>query len=135
MPTSSAPNPSTGSGPRGNPALSREIAQLDRQLAGCVDPMKRAYLVRTRISFLLVDTSKHPDRYNNADTLDLIRDIATAFKMEFKVIRDERQRQLLHVFVHGQFEEKNFKPNQNNSAWMGWCERSHGAQGIQGSKA
>lgn len=117
-----------------NPALSREIAFLDQKLAACTDPLQRAYLVRERISFLLVDTSKHPDRYNNADALDLIRDVATAFNLDFQVIRDQRQRQLLHVFIHGKTEEKNFKPNQNNAAWMGWVERSHGAGGIQGSK-
>lgn len=134
MPSADKPNPSTGSGSRGNPALSREIAYLDQRLAASTDPVQRAYLVRSRVSFLLVDTSKHPDRYDNADTLDLIRDVATAFQMEFKIIRDQRQRQLLHVYVHGKFEEKNFKPNQNNSAWMGWVERSHGAGGVQGSK-
>lgn len=117
-----------------NPTLSREIAYLDQRLAASTDPVQRAYLVRERISFLLVDTSKHPDRYNNADTLDLIRDVATAFNLDFKVVRDARQRQLLHVFIHGKTEEKNFKPSPQNASWMGWCERSHGAQGIQGSK-
>jgi len=117
-----------------NIALNREIAYLDQKLAAVSDPLVKAYLVRERISFLLTDTVRNSAKYNNADTLDLIRDVATAFGMEFKTIRDQRQRHILHVFVHGKTEEKGFKPEAKNSAWMGWVERSHGAGGVQGSK-
>jgi hypothetical protein len=116
-----------------NPAVSREVAGLDQQLAACIDPVQRAYLVRSRLSFLLGDCIQHSAKYDNADVLDLIRDVAKAFGMEFKVVRDARQRHIVHVFVKAPEETWDFRPGVPNCAqWMGYVERSHGAGRVQG---
>jgi len=121
--------------PPNNPAVSREIARLDQMLAGEVDPVRRAFLVRSRLSFLLGDCAVHPQNYSNSDVLDLMRDVAKAFKMEFKVVRDARQPHIIHVFVKAPEETWDFRPGVTDCAqWMGWVERSHGADTIQGSK-
>lgn len=118
-----------------NPAVSREIAAIDQALAATTDELRKAHLVRSRLSFLMSDCVQNAAKYSNSDVLDLVRDVAKAFKMQFKVFRDERQRHIIHFFVKSPMEVWDLRPGIPACAqWLGYVERSHGAGGIQGSR-
>jgi hypothetical protein len=117
-------------------AFVREVCALDQAISAEPDPLKRDLIIRQRLAFVMTDCVQNPAKYSNADVLDLIRDAAHAYQMEFRVQRDPAQAHILHIFVKSVYEPAwDLRPMQPDCAqWLGYVERSHGAEHVQGSR-
>lgn len=125
-----------------SPFMASQIARMREIIAGANDPVDRGLAVRTWIHWLLADVQSNPARYSNGDTLDIIRDAATEFQMDYKFQRASNQPHIIIVLVKAKEERWNYELNNGvvnveglDNQYMGYVDRSHGAQTVQGSKA
>jgi len=126
-----------------NPMVLEQLRALRASIAVTSDPLRRSYLVREYMSWLLEDCQHSPKKYSNSDALDLIRDVATEFKQDYKFVRskDEAGGGIILVLTKSPEEFWNYEQNKGvvqvgaDGQYLGFVARSHGADTIQGSKA
>ena len=91
-------------------------------------PQDRAvalFHLRTRIAKQMSDMVQNPAKYNNADVLDALRDIAKANRLQFLTRKDAHQRAIIHVYIRDPISEPmDPRPVTENPQYLGWVEKN-----------
>lgn len=125
-----------------SPFLTSQVSALHGKIGMETDPIRKSFKVREWIHWLTEDVQHRPGAYSNGDTLDILRDAATEFRMDYKFVRDAKQPHVIIILVKSPEEPWNYESNGGavdvmgrDNQYMGWVDRSRGAGSIRGSKA
>jgi hypothetical protein len=89
------------------------------------DRARALFRIRQQLSKDMDQIVRHPEKYNNADVMDWIRDRAKEYQLQFFVRKDPLNDKVIHLFVRDPIiEPVDVRAKPENPSWLGWVERN-----------
>lgn len=114
-------------GPPGgpNPAWNPKVPAPHQFYVENPDRARVLFRIRQQLSKDMDGIVRNPQKYNNADVLDWVRDRAKELKLQFFTRRDPLNNNLIHLFVRDPIiEPVDVRAKPENPSYLGWVERN-----------